>query len=99
MKNKLSLIAAPAIMGFSAIYAQNRPNIIYIFTDQQTASAMSCSGNTDRHTPNMDRLMEEGVRLVNAYCATPLSNTSWYAMRSVLYLSVTHTTIHGIEYA
>lgn len=29
----------------SAASAAERPNIIYIFTDQQTASAMSCAGN------------------------------------------------------
>ena len=33
-----------------------KPNIIYIMTDQQTATAMSCMGNKDLHTPNMDRL-------------------------------------------
>ena len=31
--------------------AKELPNIIYIVTDQQTASAMSCVGNTDVHTP------------------------------------------------
>ena len=40
----------------SAASAAERPNIIYIFTDQQTASAMSCAGNPDLHTPNLDRL-------------------------------------------
>ena len=42
---------APSLLG-----AKELPNIIYIVTDQQTASAMSCMGNTDVHTPNMDRL-------------------------------------------
>ena len=53
MKNKLSLIAVPAIMGFSAINAQNRSNILYIFTDQQNASAMSFSGNVYINPPNL----------------------------------------------
>ena len=35
---------------------ENRPNIIYIMTDQQWAGAMSCTGNTDLHTPAMDAL-------------------------------------------
>ncbi len=48
-----------------AAWAQERPNIIYIFTDQQTASAMSCTGNADLHTPNMDRLAANGVRFQN----------------------------------
>ena len=41
--------------------AKELPNIIYIVTDQQTASAMSCVGNTDVHTPNIDRLAQAGV--------------------------------------
>ena len=52
--------------------AQERPNIIYIMTDQQTATAMSCAGNGDLHTPNMDRLAQHGMRFTNAYCAFPL---------------------------
>ena len=47
---------APSLLG-----AKELPNIIYIVTDQQTASAMSCMGNTDVHTPNMDRLAQAGI--------------------------------------
>ena len=60
----------------SAASAAERPNIIYIFTDQQTASAMSCAGNPDLHTPNLDRLAAAGVMFNNAYCTAPLSGPS-----------------------
>ena len=60
--------------------AQNRPNIIYIMTDQHSAGAMSCAGNVDVKTPNIDRLAERGVRFENAYCAMPLSGPSRSAM-------------------
>ena len=33
-----------------------RPNILYIFTDQQFAGAMICAGNEDLQTLAMDRL-------------------------------------------
>lgn len=49
--------------------AAQRPNIIYIMTDQQTATAMSCIGNTDLHTPNINRLAAAGVTFTNAYCS------------------------------
>lgn len=62
------------------IVAQNRPNIIYIMTDQQTASAMSCMGNEDVSTPNMDRLAKNGVLMANAYCSCPLSGPSRSSM-------------------
>ena len=50
----------------------SRPNVLYIFTDQQWAGAMSCAGNRDLRTPIMDRLAAEGVRFPNAYCSFPM---------------------------
>lgn len=64
----------------TALTAQERPNIIYIMTDQQTATAMSCVSNENLHTPNMDKLAQRGVRFENAYCAHPLSGPSRAAM-------------------
>lgn len=49
-----------------------RANILYILTDQQAASALSCAGNTDLHTPAMDSLAAAGVRFERAYCSQPL---------------------------
>ncbi len=68
-----ALIPAPAL-------ASTPPNIIYIMTDQQSATAMSCAGDPYLHTPNMDRLAARGVRFENAYCTQPLSGPSRAAM-------------------
>jgi arylsulfatase A-like enzyme len=57
-----------------------RPNIVYIFTDQQFAGAMSCTGNAELHTPAMDRLSDEGVRFERAYCTYPLCTPSRASM-------------------
>ncbi|BEG99471.1 sulfatase family protein [Bacteroides sedimenti] len=65
---------------YAAQLTAQQPNIVYIFTDQQTASAMSCAGNLNLSTPNMDRLAREGVRFTEAYCAAPLSTPSRAAM-------------------
>jgi len=35
-----------------------RPNLLYIFTDQQSAHMMSCAGNPHLRTPAMDRQAE-----------------------------------------
>lgn len=62
----------------------DRPNILYVFTDQQVASAMSCSDNPYLHTPAMDSLAETGVRFSEAYCTFPLCTpcraTMWTGM-------------------
>ena len=71
----LGIAALPAMAA-----AQGKPNIIYIMTDQQGPQVMSCAGNPDLHTPNMDLLAQRGVRFTNAYCAFPLSGPSRAAM-------------------
>lgn len=51
---------------------QERPNIIYIFTDQQSAKMMSCTGNNWLKTPAMDYIAQNGVRFTRAYTTNPV---------------------------
>ena len=48
--------------GGDARQEQERPNIIFIMTDDHTTQAMSCYGSRLIETPNMDRLAAEGIR-------------------------------------
>jgi arylsulfatase A-like enzyme len=59
---------------------RDRPNIVYLSTDQQSAFAMGCMGNADLSTPNMDRLAGEGVCFERAYCTQPLCTPSRASM-------------------
>lgn len=43
-------------------------NVIVIKTDQQRADTIAALGNPHMITPNMDRLVHEGVSLTQAYC-------------------------------
>ena len=54
----------------------DRPNVLLIMTDQQSANAMSCAGNDELHTPNLDRLADRGTRFAETYCADPLCTPS-----------------------
>lgn len=45
-----------------------RPNIVLIFTDNQQASTLACYGNAEIHTPNLDRLAQQGMLFENAFC-------------------------------
>ncbi|WP_249315752.1 sulfatase-like hydrolase/transferase [Bacillus sp. FJAT-49711] len=49
-----------------------KPNILFILTDDQGAWALNCAGTTDLHTPNIDRLAENGVRFENFFCTSPV---------------------------
>jgi len=53
-----------------------RPNLLFVFTDQQTLKAMSCAGTSTVETPNMDRLAAEGVRFLRSYCTSPVCGPS-----------------------
>lgn len=68
----------------NSIFAQNtgnsnakeRPNIVLIMTDQQQAQALSCAGNFDLKTPNLDKLAKSGIRFEKAYVSFPLCTPS-----------------------
>ena len=58
----------------------SRPNILYVFTDQQSAAMMSCAGNPWLQTPAMDSLARRGVRFERAYCTNPVCLPSRFSM-------------------
>ena len=75
------LVGGLGIVSAQAVSAQShkqpdKPNIILIITDQQTASAMSCAGNPYVATPGMDMLAQDGVRFNRSYVTYPLSGPS-----------------------
>ncbi|MFC7624272.1 sulfatase [Microlunatus sp. GCM10028923] len=59
---------------------RSRPNVLVIMTDQQSATAMSCAGNTELSTPAIDSLARAGVRFEQAYCTSPLCTPSRASM-------------------
>jgi len=63
-----------SLSGFTQ--TSEKPNIIYIFTDQQSASMMSCAGNKWLKTPAMDYIAENGVRFTRAYVTNPVCTPS-----------------------
>lgn len=56
------------------------PNIILIMTDQQRGDCMGVMGNPYIHTPNMDKLANDGLLFMNGYSSVPSSTPA----RSVL---------------
>ena len=52
--------------------ALKKPNIIFILTDQQSATMMSCTGNPWLNTPAMDYIAENGIRFERAYATNPV---------------------------
>ena len=45
-----------------------RPNVLFIISDDLTTTALSCYGNTICQTPSIDGLAAQGTRFTQAYC-------------------------------
>ena len=61
-----------------------KPNIVFVHVDQMSYDAMSVRGNTDVHTPHLDRIAAEGTSFLLAHSANPVccpARSSWYTGR------------------
>jgi arylsulfatase A-like enzyme len=67
----ISTLLLSLTLAFSAHAAEQRPNFVVIFTDDQTYRAIGYN-NPVVKTPNLDKLAMEGVRLNRAYVASPI---------------------------
>ncbi len=89
------IVVMPEInMAASAMKKEEKPNILFIMTDQQTASAMGNRDNSWVKTPNMDRLAQHGTSFTKAYCAQPLCGPSRSAMLTGKYPHQLNATIN-----
>ncbi|MDA7526749.1 sulfatase [Akkermansiaceae bacterium] len=53
---------------FLSAFGAEKPNVLFIISDDLTATALSCYGNKVCKTPNIDRLASQGTRFTKAYC-------------------------------
>jgi len=67
-------ILSLALITFAAVVeaASARPNVLFIMVDDLGFGDLSSHGATDLRTPNIDRLMADGVRFDNAYANCPV---------------------------
>lgn len=65
------------------------PNIVFIITDQQRWDTVGALGNDWVITPNIDRLVREGVTFNQAYCPAPSCVASRHALMTGFYPQAT----------
>jgi arylsulfatase A-like enzyme len=65
----LSALAAPAL-------AADRPNILFIMSDDHAAHAIGAYGSRVNQTPHLDRLAREGMRLDNVFVTNSICTPS-----------------------
>lgn len=64
--------------------AEKRPNIVFLFADDQRADTIAAHGNAHIQTPNLDRLAKEGFSFRQNYCAGSFSGAVCVASRAML---------------
>lgn len=70
-----------------------KPNIIFLLTDDQRWDALGCAGNSIIHTPNMDKMAKNGIRFTNAFVTTSICAAS----RASIFTGVVERT-HGYTF-
>lgn len=61
--------------------AAERPNIVFLFADDQTTSTIRCYGNPVAQTPNLDEMAADGVRFTEAFVSQPIC---WISRTTIL---------------
>lgn len=70
MKKALKLLTV-CLMA-STIFAQQKPNIIYIYADDLGYRDLECYGQKIIKTPNIDKLASEGMKFTQHYAGAPV---------------------------
>lgn len=75
----------PCILALgSSLYAA-QPNVLFILADDLGAHDVGCFGSTFHETPNIDRLATRGVKLTQAYAASPLCSPTRSSILAGIY--------------
>lgn len=84
----LMLIAMVAIVPNSdlsqAIAEERRPNILFLFADDQRPDTIAAFGNKIVQTPNIDRIVNNGFRFRRAYCMGSMSGAVCIPSRAMV---------------
>ncbi len=79
------------LFSFIIYSQQKKPNVLFIISDDLTATAVSSYENKACHTPNIDQLASQGVRYTKAYCQYPVCGPSRASFMSGYYPNATTT--------
>ncbi len=89
----LTLSLPAATQPSSSTTPAERPNIIFLLTDDQRDNTLGAMGHPFVKTPNLDRLMQDSVRFRNAYIAEPVCAPS-----RVSFFTGMHERVHGVGF-
>jgi arylsulfatase A-like enzyme len=74
-----------------------KPNLLFLYTDEQAVGTMAAYGNNRIQTPNMDRLASQGVVFERAYVSQPVCTPSRSTILTGLYPHTNGCTQNNIR--
>lgn len=74
----------------------NKPNIIFVFSDQQRWDTLGCYGQKLDVSPNLDRLAKKGVLFENAFTCQPVCGPARACVQTGKYATQTGCYRNGI---
>jgi len=75
---------------------KKKPNLLFIWTDEQRADTMAAYGNTKIHTPNLNKLAKESVVFERAYVTQPVCSPNRSAVMTGLWPHTTGVSANNI---
>ena len=97
LKLPAALFAAISLCSTLASAAE-KPNVVFILTDDQRWDCLGCAGHPFLKTPHTDRLAREGVHFRQAFCTTSLCSPSRASILSGLYAHAHKVVNNFTEY-
>ena len=80
-----ALVTALLVCGIAHAEAPKRkPNVLFLFTDDQRADTIAALGNPIIQTPNLDRLARTGVAFTRAYMQGGFNGATCVPSRAML---------------
>ncbi|MDA2923618.1 sulfatase-like hydrolase/transferase [Acidobacteria bacterium AH-259-L09] len=76
------------LVPFQAALAQSkpdRPNVLFLFSDDQRTDTIAAYGNRHIRTPSLDRLVQQGVSFRRAYCMGSMRGAVCVPSRAMLH--------------
>ncbi len=73
-----------------------KPNLLFIWTDEQRADTMAAYGNTQIHAPNLNKLAAQSVVFKHAYVTQPVCTPNRSAVMTGLWPHTTGCTRNNI---
>ncbi len=87
-----TMLTALLVLTQALALAAERPNIVFILTDNHGAWTLGCYGNEDIQTPHLDRMAAEGVRFTRSY-----ANNAVCSPTRATYLTGLMPSQHGVH--